>query len=51
MICPGCGRCSDCGHTAQRPLPGFVPYTQPWRQAPVEPYWHVGDYPPNITIT
>lgn len=56
-VCPGCGRCRECGHRAASPYP--YPYTtparpwlQPWEWRP--PYY-VGDpipgAPGTTTIT
>jgi hypothetical protein len=38
-VCPGCGRCKDCGHPYQQPYQ--IPYQQPI------PYWGGGTGLPN----
>jgi hypothetical protein len=41
-ICPGCGRCRECGQPAPLPVIPYpvpqptIPYPQPWRE-PVSP--------------
>jgi hypothetical protein len=39
-VCPGCGRCKDCGHPYQQPYQ--IPYQQP------TPYWGGGTGLPNM---
>jgi len=57
-ICPGCGRCRDCGQpspaTPEPVYPGPYPLIPApfWVYPPLpQPTWIVSDWPPWLTVT
>lgn len=50
-VCPGCGRCRQCGQPPVPVVPAPYPYTPlPWWQQPRQP-WYVGDSPNYCQVT
>ena len=51
-VCPGCGRCRECGHPA--PAPAYPYWSQPYPIQIPQPIW-INPYPtvtqPYVTIT